>query len=78
MSYKPFIPGSDQPKPNRAQRRAVAQQRARGRRRMQRATVRTTREASATRPQLQEDMADDDDTTTVSVDLETGEVTEAS
>lgn len=74
MAYKPFIPGSDQPKPNRAQRRAVAQQRARGRRRMQRATVRAIREASATRPQLQEDMADDDDTTTVSVDLETGEV----
>jgi hypothetical protein len=41
---------------------------------MQRATVRAIREASATRPQLQEDMADDDDTTTVSVDLETGEV----
>ena len=77
VSYKPFLPGSDQPRPNRAQRRAVAQQRARGRRRMQRATTRAVRAASAMRPQLQEDMGDEtDETTTVSVDLEEGTVTE--
>lgn len=74
--YVPFMPGQG-PRPNRAQRRAVAQQRARGRRRMQRATTRAVREASAMRPQLQEDMGDEtDETTTVSVDLEEGTVTE--
>lgn len=45
---------------------------------MERATIRAMREVTAEerrRPQLQEDMADDD-TTTVSIDLEEGTVTE--
>lgn len=77
-TYRPFMPGQDQPKPNRAQRRHMAQARKRGRRRMERATIRAMREVTAEerrRPQLQEDMADDD-TTTVSIDLEEGTVTE--
>ncbi|ATW59129.1 hypothetical protein FDJ13_gp69 [Gordonia phage Gustav] len=76
--YRPFMPGQDQPKPNRAQRRHMAQARKRGRRRMERATVRAMREVTAEerrRPQLSEDMADDD-TTTVTIDLEEGTVTE--
>lgn len=68
-TYRPFMPGQDQPKPNRAQRRHMAQARKRGRRRMERATIRAMREVTA------EDMADDD-TTTVSIDLEEGTVTE--
>lgn len=50
----------------------------RGRRRMERATIRAMREVTAEerrRPQLSEDMADDD-TTTVTIDLEEGTVTE--
>ena len=49
----------------------------RGRRRMERATIRAMREVTAEerrRPQLQEDMAED--SVTVSVDLEEGTVTE--
>ena len=79
-TYRPFMPGQDQP--NRAQRRHMAQARKRGRRRMERATIRATiramREVTAEerrRPQLSADMADaEDDTTTVTIDLETGDV----
>ena len=42
--YVPFMPGQG-PRPNRAQRRAKDQIRARGRRRMERATVRALKQA---------------------------------
>ena len=47
-AYVPFIPGSDRPRPNRAQRRAAEQVRARARRRTERATVRALRAVEAT------------------------------
>ena len=54
--YVPFMPGQG-PRPNRAQRRAKDQIRARGRRRMERATVRALKQAQRQdlRPQLSED-----------------------
>lgn len=71
-AYVPFMPGSDRPKPNRAQRRQAERVRSRARRRTQRATVRALKAADYS-PAYD----DDDDGQHVVVDLETGDVRDA-
>ncbi|QLF84049.1 hypothetical protein SEA_UPYO_70 [Gordonia phage Upyo] len=77
-SYKPFIPvpnhWATQPPPNRAQRRARAQIQGRRRRRMTRATKAALRDVGIDKPWVRDR---DDEGGTVSLDLESGEVTTA-
>ena len=72
-TYKPFMPGQDRPRPNRAERRAREALGKRSRRRARRATMAVIKEYD--KPWRKDP---DDEDGTVSLDLETGEIHTAS
>lgn len=72
-TYKPFMPGQDRVRPNRAERRAREALGKRSRRRARRATMAAVREVGLDKPWKRDEIEDHGDDI-VSLDLETGSV----